>query len=65
MVERLLCFRSLSDWNQVNPLFGLRDDYSLFTCIARNNGMEYHELIAGILDSALQRRSAEHNNPIE
>jgi hypothetical protein len=65
MEENLLYFHSLSNWNQVNPLFGLRDDYSLFTWIARNNGIEYHELIAEILDSALQRRSGERNNSIE
>ncbi|KAL2797042.1 hypothetical protein BJX66DRAFT_298647 [Aspergillus keveii] len=44
---------------EVNPLFGLRDDVSLFTVIARNNGMEYHELIAEIIDSARQRRNVE------
>jgi len=43
---------------EVNPLFGLRDDYSLFTCIARNNGMKYHELIAKVITSALQRRNS-------
>jgi D-alanine-D-alanine ligase len=48
-----------SDSNQVNPLFGLRDDYSLFTCIARNNGLEYHDLIAEIIASALQRRNVQ------
>ncbi|KAJ5189010.1 ATP-grasp fold subdomain 1 [Penicillium cf. griseofulvum] len=42
---------------EVNPLFGLRDDYSLFTCIARNNGLEYHDLIAEIIARALQRRN--------
>lgn len=42
--------------DQVNPLFGLRPDYSLFTCIARNSGMEYHEVIAEILASAFQRQ---------
>lgn len=46
-----------SNSDQVNPLFGLRPDYSLFTCIARNNGMEYHEVIAEILASAFQRQS--------
>jgi D-alanine-D-alanine ligase-like ATP-grasp enzyme len=44
---------------EVNPLFGLRDDYSLFTCIARNNGLEYHDLIAEIIASALQRRNVQ------
>ncbi|KAL4803411.1 hypothetical protein BDV18DRAFT_162975 [Aspergillus unguis] len=42
---------------EVNPLFGLRDDYSLFSVIARNNGMDYHELIAEIVASAWERRT--------
>ncbi|KAJ5814778.1 ATP-grasp fold subdomain 1 [Penicillium riverlandense] len=49
---------------EVNPLFGLRDDFSLFTCIARNNGMEYHELIAEVITSALQRRNQESDGSI-
>ncbi|GAB1197753.1 hypothetical protein APSETT444_007056 [Aspergillus pseudonomiae] len=41
---------------EVNPIFGLRPDYSLFTWIARNNGMEYEDMIAEIVDNALQRQ---------
>lgn len=41
---------------KANPIFGIRPDYSLFTWIAKNNGVEYDEMIEGFLASALQRR---------
>ncbi|KAB8230954.1 D-alanine--D-alanine ligase family protein [Aspergillus alliaceus] len=41
---------------EVNPIFGLRPDHSLFTWIARNNGMEYQDIIAEIVDNALLRQ---------
>ncbi|KAF7595390.1 hypothetical protein BBP40_006384 [Aspergillus hancockii] len=41
---------------EVNPIFGMRPDYSLFTWIARNNGMEYQDVVGEIIDNALQRR---------
>ncbi|KAB8273824.1 cytochrome P450 [Aspergillus minisclerotigenes] len=41
---------------EVNPIFGLRPDYSLFTWIAKNNGMEYQDIIAEIVDNALLRQ---------
>jgi D-alanine--D-alanine ligase len=50
---------------EVNPLFGLRDDYSLFTCIARNNGMDYNSIIAEVISSALQRRNKDDIRSIE
>ncbi|KAM0425937.1 hypothetical protein ACHAPT_008876 [Fusarium lateritium] len=47
---------SAPDIIEANPIFGIRPDYSLFTWIARDNGVEYDELIGKILASALQRR---------
>ncbi|PIG80191.1 D-alanine--D-alanine ligase [Aspergillus arachidicola] len=41
---------------EVNPIFGLRPDHSLFTWIAKNNGMEYQDIIAEIVDNALLRQ---------
>ncbi|KNG91642.1 D-alanine--D-alanine ligase [Aspergillus nomiae NRRL 13137] len=41
---------------EVNPIFGLRPDYSLFTWIAKNNGMEYQDIIAEVVDNALLRQ---------
>lgn len=38
----------------MNPIFGLRPDYSLSTWIARNNGIKYVDMVAVILDEALQ-----------
>lgn len=40
----------------MNPIFGLRPDHSLFTWIAKNNGMEYQDIIAEIVDNALLRQ---------
>ncbi|KAJ4320895.1 hypothetical protein N0V84_005599 [Fusarium piperis] len=41
---------------EANPIFGLRPDYSLYTWIAKNNDVEYDEMIERFLASALQRR---------
>ncbi|KAF5012321.1 hypothetical protein FDECE_1630 [Fusarium decemcellulare] len=43
---------------EANPIFGIRPDYSLYTWIAKNNGIEYHEIIEKVLAGALQRREA-------
>ena len=42
---------------QVDPIFGLCPNRSRYNSIAKNNGVEYHELIQMFLD-AIQRHGA-------
>ncbi|KAM5365902.1 hypothetical protein ACJZ2D_010816 [Fusarium nematophilum] len=43
---------------EANPIFGIRPDYSLFTWIAKNNGVGYDEIIDKVLAGAMQRSMA-------
>ncbi|RTE83466.1 hypothetical protein BHE90_001927 [Fusarium euwallaceae] len=43
---------------EVDPIFGLCPNRSRYNSIAKNNGIEYHELIQMFLDAAMQRHGA-------
>ncbi|KAJ3456381.1 hypothetical protein MRS44_016404 [Fusarium solani] len=39
---------------EVDPIFGMRPDRSRYASIAKSNGVEYHDMIQGFLDSAIR-----------
>jgi hypothetical protein len=42
-------------YSQVNPIFGLNPNHSLYTWIAKNNGLSYTDLLQNIIENALSR----------
>ncbi|EAU38160.1 predicted protein [Aspergillus terreus NIH2624] len=40
---------------EVNPIFGLNPNHSLYTWIAKNNGLSYTDLLQNIIENALSR----------
>ena len=45
----------IPNFNEVNPLAGLNPSHSDLPMLARNNGIDYRQLIALVVDSALIR----------